>query len=211
MDQWNRSGRSGNTSGQNYQQLITEPAGANDNGFYKEDITVHIAVQDKPDDDNYAALESVSYQITSGQVQEYKELYHTSKAGISEDELRQSASFSAEELIDAVKFEGNEASIEVTALDRAGNKTTSTQIMKIDVTDPEIEITFDQEEPVGDRFFTTDRMAAITVTEKNFDASLVEWEVTRDGELYHIPVSGWSSEGDRHQATMLLQRMGNIH
>lgn len=195
-------------SGQNYQQLITEPAGANDNGFYKEDITVHIAVQDKPDDDNYAALESVSYQITSGQVQEYKELYHTSKTGISEDELRQSASFSAEELIDAAKFEGNEASIEVTALDRAGNKTTSTQIMKIDVTAPEIEITFDQEEPVGDRFFTTDRMAAITVTEKNFDASLVEWEVTRDGELYHIPVSGWSSEGDRHQATMLFTEDG---
>lgn len=195
-------------SGQNYQQLITEPAGANDNGFYKEDITVHIAVQDKPDDDNYAALESVSCQITSGQVQEYKELYHTSKTGISEDELRQSASFSAEELIDAAKFEGNEASIEVTALDRAGNKTTSTQIMKIDVTAPEIEITFDQEEPVGDRFFTTDRMAAITVTEKNFDASLVEWEVTRDGELYHIPVSGWSSEGDRHQATMLFTEDG---
>ena len=195
-------------SGQNYQQLITEPAGANDNGFYKEDITVHIAVQDKPDDDNYAALESVSYQITSGQVQEYKELYHTSKAGISEDELRQSASFSAEELIDAAKFEGNEASIEVTALDRAGNKTTSTQIMKIDVTAPEIEITFDQEEPVGDRFFITDRMAAITVTEKNFDAGLVEWEVTRDGEPYHIPISGWSSEGDRHQATMLFTEDG---
>ena len=195
-------------SGQNYQQLITEPAGANDNGFYKEDITVHIAVQDKPDDDNYAALESVSCQITSGQVQEYKELYHTSKTGISEDELRQSASFSAEELIDAAKFEGNEASIEVTALDRAGNKTTSTQIMKIDVTAPEIEITFDQEEPVGDRFFTTDRMAAITVTEKNFDAGLVEWEVTRDGEPYHIPVSGWSSEGDRHQATMLFTEDG---
>ena len=195
-------------SGQNYQQLITEPAGANDNGFYKEDITVHIAVQDKPDDDNYAALESVSYQITSGQVQEYKELYHTSKAGISEDELRQSASFSAEELIDAAKFEGNEASIEVTALDRAGNKTTSTQIMKIDVTAPEIEITFDQEEPVGDRFFTTDRMAAITVTEKNFDAGLVEWEVTRDGEPYHIPISGWSSEGDRHQAIMLFTEDG---
>ena len=195
-------------SGQNYQQLITEPAGANDNGFYKEDITVHIAVQDKPDDDNYAALESVSYQITSGQVQEYKELYHTSKTGISEDELRQSASFSAEELIDAAKFEGNEASIEVTALDRAGNKTTSTQIMKIDVTAPEIEITFDQETTIGDRFFTTDRMATITVTEKNFDASLVEWEVTRDGELYHIPVSGWSSEGDRHQATMLFAEDG---
>ena len=195
-------------SGQNYQQLITEPAGANDNGFYKEDITVHIAVQDKPDDDNYAALESVSCQITSGQVQEYKELYYTSKTGISEDELRQSASFSAEELIDAAKFEGNEASIEVTALDRAGNKTTSTQIMKIDVTAPEIEITFDQEEPVGDRFFTTDRMASITVTEKNFDAGLVEWEVTRDGEPYHIPVSGWSSEGDRHQATMLFTEDG---
>lgn len=195
-------------SGQNYQQLITEPAGANDNGFYKEDITVHIAVQDKPDDDNYAALESVSCQITSGQVQEYKELYHTSKAGISEDELRQSSSFSAEELIDAAKFEGNEASIEVTALDRAGNKTTSTQIMKIDVTAPEIEITFDQEEPVGDRFFITDRMAAITVTEKNFDAGLVEWEVTRDGEPYHIPISGWSSEGDRHQATMLFTEDG---
>ena len=195
-------------SGQNYQQLITEPAGANDNGFYKEDITVHIAVQDKPDDDNYAALESVSCQITSGQVQEYKELYHTSKTGISEDELRQSASFSAEELIDAAKFEGNEASIEVTALDRAGNKTTSTQIMKIDVTAPEIEITFDQEEPVGDRFFTIDRMASITVTEKNFDAGLVEWEVTRDGEPYHIPISGWSSEGDRHQATMLFTEDG---
>lgn len=195
-------------SGQNYQQLITESAGANDNGFYKEDITVHIAVQDKPDDDNYAALESVSCQITSGQVQEYKELYHTSKTGISEDELRQSASFSAEELIDAAKFEGNEASIEVTALDRAGNKTTSTQIMKIDVTAPEIEITFDQEEPVGDRFFTTDRMASITVTEKNFDAGLVEWEVTRDGEPYHIPISGWSSEGDRHQATMLFTEDG---
>ena len=195
-------------SGQNYQQLITEPAGANDNGFYKEDITVHIAVQDKPDDDNYAALESVSCQITSGQIQEYKELYHTSKTGISEDELRQSASFSAKELIDAAKFEGNEASIEVTALDRTGNKTTSTQIMKIDVTAPEIEITFDQEEPVGDRFFTTDRMASITVTEKNFDADLVEWEVTRDGEPYHIPISGWSSEGDRHQATMLFTEDG---
>ena len=195
--------------GQNDRELMLKPRGANENDFYREDVTVEIGIRDLPAQDNYAALESVSYRIASGNVQAEKELFHGSKNGVSEEELAASASFEAKEIIDAMQYEGNEVNVEVTARDRAGNETISTQILKIDVTAPVIDITFDQTQPLRERFYQTDRTATIHITERNFDAAGVEWEVTRNGEPCVMDISEWIHEDNEHYATMTFTEDGD--
>lgn len=195
--------------GQNDRELILKPRGANENDFYREDVTVEIGIRDLPAQDNYAALESVSYRIASGNVQAEKELFHGSKNGVSEEELEASASFEARELIDAMQYEGNEVNVEVTARDRAGNEKISTQILKIDVTAPVIDISFDQTQPRRERFYQTARTATIHITERNFDASGVDWEVTRNGEPCVMDISEWTHEDNEHYATMTFTEDGD--
>ena len=196
-------------TGQSGRELILEPQGVNENGFYNEDVAVEIAIKDMPTEDNYSALELVKYRITSGSAQAEKILFSGNKSAASEEDLRASSTFETKELVDAMQYEGNEVNLEVTAKDRAGNETTSTQLIKIDVTAPTIEITFDQTTPRRERFYQTDRIATIHITELNFDAGAVEWEVTRNGEPYAMNISEWTHQDNEHYATMTFSEDGD--
>ena len=189
-------------TGEGVPQLIVEPDGANKHGFFNKDVKVKINIQDAPNDGNSAGLKLVtaSFGTEEKNTISDKELFSSMEGQVSESLMRETENFSIVETIDAKMNEGNHAYITVNATDRSENMSTDTQELKIDVTKPEIEITFDNENAVNGRYYNADRRAKINIKEHNFDASLVKLKATRDGKDFSLSVSDWESDNDNHYA-----------
>ena len=75
----------------------------------------------------------------------------------------------------------------------------------IDKTIPLINVSYDNNSAKNTNFYKEGRRATITIIERNFNASGVEIDLTAsdDGRPSSLPtISGWSSNGDRHTATI---------
>ena len=82
----------------------------------------------------------------------------------------------------------NNIKITTSMTDRAGNKTDNVKdSLSIDKTKPVIGVKYDNNEHTtygGNDYYKTDRTATVTVTERNFDESLVEAAIMRNGGRY---------------------------
>lgn len=187
-------------TGEGTPRLIVEPDGANEHGFFQKDVKVKIDIQDAPNDGNSAGLRLVTASVgTEGaNTVSDKELFSSSETQVSEGLMGETEGFCIVETIDAKANEGNHAYITVNATDRSGNVCTDTQELKIDVTKPAIEISFDNENMVNGRYYNADRRAKITITELNFDASLVKINATKNGVDFTPLISGWQEDKANH-------------
>ena len=89
----------------------------------------------------------------------------------------------------------NNIKITTSMTDRAGNKTDNVKdSLSIDKTKPVIDVKYDNNEHTtygGNDYYKADRMATVTVTERNFDESLVEAAIMRNGGRYTTS-GGWT-------------------
>ena len=193
-----------------HKELFILPQGANEHGFFNDDVTVDIRIKDAPEDDNCAALRSVTGSIGRDGVDTIagQELFSFTGDAPTEDEIIAASAFEGTQLVDAKANESNEAYIEVTASDRSGNTGTSTQFLKIDVTRPEIDIRFDNNDAVNGRYYRQGRTATIHVHELNFDPGAVRVLVTKDGQTSEAVLSDWKSDGSEHYASVALMEDG---
>ena len=159
------------------------PEGANENGFFHEDVEVQIHVKDLPEDGNCASLMSVTDSIGRDGEDTMTDnvLFAFTKEQPTDEELAQAAEFQTVQVVKAQENESNDAYIEVTAVDRAGNAKTSIQVLKIDITKPEISIQFDNHEVENDHFYRRKRTAQIRVIERNFDQKAVDIDGSKMG------------------------------
>lgn len=192
-------------TGENGGKFISIQTKANENNFYNKDIEVKLTASDLPRDKGFSALKSVTYHIGS----DNKELFSFTKALPGKEELLSARSFEATQVVDAAVCEGNDIYVEITATDRCGNTATSREELKIDVTEPKVEITFDQNEPHNGCFYQTTRIATISIEELNFDSQGIEVTITRDNEPYMIPFSEWQSDGISHWTTVAFLEDGD--
>lgn len=195
----------------NHRELIIEPEGANEHGFFKDDVSVKISIKDAPEDDNCAALMTVTGSVGRDGVDTVtdKELFSFTKELPTDKELADASAFEAVQTVDASENDSNDAYIEVSAVDRAGNTKTSRQQLKIDATKPEIEIRFEQEDALNGSFYSQGRTAVIRVKERNFDLEAVELAVTKDGKPVDMPLSGWTAQDGEHYATVFFGEDGD--
>lgn len=198
-------------AGENGGKFITITSKANENLFYNDNVQLRLAANDLPQSNGFSALESFSYTIgTAGKENEQrKELFSFTKALPGKEELALAKSHTTTEVIDASMYEGNDTYVEIIAKDRCGNVSTSREVLKIDVTAPKVEISFDQNEALNDRYYPMTRTATIHVQELNFDPQGIELTITKDGEAYTIPLSEWQSEGINHWATVAFAEDGD--
>ena len=108
----------------------------------------------------------------------------------------------------------------IACTDQAGNPnepvhyadgTVAPTAFTIDKTRPTISVTYDNNSALNGNYYNANRTATVVVTEHNFDASRVNitLRATDDGADIALPtVSGWTSSGDRHTATIAYQRDG---
>ena len=158
--------------------------------YYNEDVELLFSVQD-----TYSGIQSVSYMAGE----------HFSETKSYEDE----AEISTEEIVKeytlfASENQGNEIPIGLQFLDFAGHETklSEEQLPKIhiDTIAPKIQVTYDNEDAVNEKYFQKPRAATIVVTERNFDPKDVEFElkgpkVQKDGWT-HQAAYGCTGGGD---------------
>ena len=171
------------------QITITEAnRNAASNGIYNEDVKLNVSVEDPTNGGTYSGLKSVTYQIqASGNVS-------TSENGTlhtAAQDVQSHKTVNGTITVDAEKFNSNDVKVTVYATDFSGNTYSKDISLKIDVTEPTINVTYDLNSPLNDRYYNATRTASVTVTERNFDPSAVRFNITNtDGTQPSI--SGWS-------------------
>lgn len=158
-------------------------------GFYNRDVAVSITVDDPLVGETYSGLKKVQYKVFNmGKVTQSGTLYTFDKEHPTQGELQKNWTGSI--LVDAEKNNSNDVVIEVSAQDNALNSSRDKTAIKIDVTKPDIEIQYDNNKADADKYYQEDRVAQITIRERNFNADDVKIKITNtDGSV--PKVSDW--------------------
>ena len=191
------------------------------NGIYDGNVKVDVGVIDPVVGDNsaYAGLRSIIYEVYNMGIKTQEgTLFNFAESNPSKDKLVQKWN-GQDIVVDASKNNSNDVVVKVIATDNAGNQSVATTTLKIDITKPVIEVSYDNNNGdatfVDGVYYNSNRIATIKVTERNFDASLVNAVITNtDGTVPTI--SGWTTtagtgNGDNtvHTATIVYAADGD--
>lgn len=160
---------------------------------YNSDVDVAVYVKD-PDPANnhdYSGLASVYYEVrNTGNVTQ------SGNIPVMAGETRQK-SVTQTITVDAALNNSNDVQVYVRAVDNAGNTSEATlsQPMAIDITQPQITVSFDNNAPLNGQYYQDTRTATVTVRERNFDPNNVQINITNtDGT--QPAITGWSSSAN---------------
>ncbi len=165
-------------------------------GIYNGDVPFNISVVDPENGGTYAGLKEVFYKVTSNGVETQSGDYNSELA----NKAARIQSLSKDEVVNAGLNNTNFVQIEVTAVDYAGNQSTATKDLKIDITKPVVSINYDLNSPSNGRYYNQVRTATVTVQERNFDPNQVDFTITNtDGTMpvisdWSVDASGTSDE-----------------
>ncbi len=170
---------------------------ANGNSLYSGDITIPVTVTD-----SYSGIKQIEYSVKSNYdtqnnqsqtVDIANSVSGSSVGGWSFDEKDNNLVTQMSRNI-TVKNNSNDIVLTVKLTDRAGNETKIEKKFSIDKTKPVIDVKYDNNEHTtygGNDYYKADRTATVTVTERNFDESLVEATIMRNGGRY-TTIGGWT-------------------
>ena len=185
--------------------IVPEADNKTASGIYNGSVTVSVDVFDPKyigsegsEEGYYSGLKEIVYKIytTDTTAVETGVLFdgENGVAGAIYDEDNLVSSWSGKISIDAEKFNSNNVKVEIIATDNSGQTRTTvteTGAIKIDVTAPEIEFYYDNDNVDSEKYYNADRTATIVVTERNFNPEDVVITITNtDGTIPTI--SGWT-------------------
>ena len=159
---------------------ITIDLEAPDHGIYeeKDGVPFTITVTDPTVNGTYAGLKSISYEILKDGVVTQSGNYDAELA----NKTGRTQTITHQEVIDTTKNNSNDVKIVVNALDYAGNTSTMTKEVMIDITEPTIHVEFNNDADVENgKYFNTDRVMTITITERNMETGS-----TADGMTFDV-------------------------
>ena len=192
-------------------EIDIKPEVANKNGLHNKDVSVDLNVIDPAYSGNnadsngyYSGINRITYRIstTDTQAEETGVLFDVNEgitSGSVYDNDSLVSSWTGSINIDAATFNSNNVVVEITATDNAGNTRVTTNEMinvpiAIDVTKPEINISYNNNSVDSESLFKADRVATIAITERNFKSDNVKIKITNTDGV--IPaVSGWKKTG----------------
>lgn len=114
-----------------------------------------------------------------------------------------------------VSFDGDgDYTFTLTCGDLAGNYSSyeRTDTFTIDKTEPEIQVTYDNNQAYSENYYDTPRTATVTIREHNFKEKDVKVTITASlgKQKIKVPViSHFNSHGDQHSATIFYEKDGN--
>ena len=188
------------------------------NGLYRNDVKVDISVEDPTVNDTYSGLKEVSYVVTSlGEVTQSETLMQMTDDDPDYGKL--DPNYDGTITVDKNINNSNDVTVTVYAEDNAGNRTERSIDLKIDVTRPDIDVSYSNNN--GDTsfgsntYFNANRTATIVITERNFDPKDVKVNIRNtDGAIPSI--SGWTTrkasgngDGTTHTATVTYSADGD--
>lgn len=195
------------------QITISQPV----NDIYNTNVPVKIHVIDPLVGGTYSGLKNVSYEVRNmGTVTQQGVLLEFLKTEPTQTELQQTWSDTI--TVDKNLNNSNEVEIWIYATDNAGNTSSDFTKIQIDITDPAIQVTYDNnagDTSFGNAYFKDVRTATVTVTERNFDADNVSIQITNTHGVMPS-ISGWTTvsgagnlDDTKHVATIVYSNDGD--
>ena len=186
-----------------FEKADTENRANDGTELYGSDVPVTISVVD-----TYSGIRSVEWSVTApydtennqnGKVTVNNDMSYTedSEQGWENVETDTNLVTEMKKTI-TVRNNSNNVVVKVKMTDRAGNTSEKEIEFSIDKTAPVIEIEYDnnQADSVYDNFYKANRKATITITERNFSADDVKYQITNTER--QIPkLSGWQEHQNR--------------
>ena len=153
------------------------------NDFYNEDVALHMSAKD-----TYSGLWHIDYTFkVNGEDRPLANDPGTSgELGLKNN--KPTEQWDKYITLNRNTYEGNEVVVGMTMTDNSGNETHQEKTVHIDVTKPIVEVTYDNNNPLNDRYYNQTRTATIKITEKNLapDSGDVVLSVTRDGNAVSV-------------------------
>ncbi|MBE6707679.1 MAG: hypothetical protein E7578_00370 [Ruminococcaceae bacterium] len=151
----------------NAAEITITPAEPNENGYYNSDVAVNIAVTDP--DDTYSGIKEVEYWVVCDDKETKREKLY---AFDIENPVHGDLANTFNQNITVIANDNNSDNVKVfvKVTDNAGNEfIKESDVLKIDVTAPVIEVEFEVEEQLDNavKNYFYKRIATITITERS--------------------------------------------
>lgn len=168
------------------------PAEPNEHGIHNGNVSVDMKVVDPKysgsqasQNGHYSGLNKITYRILTTDTDAVETGTLLDINGVTEgavfDKDQLISSWSGSITVDATKFNSNNVIVEVTATDNAGNTRTTQTVdgdIRIDITAPVIDVTYDNNSADSGEYFKDDRTATVVITERNFNPEDVNVTLT---------------------------------
>ncbi len=163
---------------------------ADGRALYNGDVTIRVKATEPAAAGVYAGLRTVSYQVLNmGTETQAGVLFAFDSENPRREEL--TGEWAGEFIVDSEANNSNDVRIRIYAEDNAGNSSEWEIAFAIDITEPVVEVSYDNNEAVNGFYFNAGRTAVITITERNFRPEDVKLSVANaDGPV--PAVGGWS-------------------
>ncbi len=160
--------------------------------IYNDDVEVAIVAKETNEKGMNSGLKQIAYEIyCDGKVTSTGVI-----EGLSED------SYSGKIKVPSKDNEGDAIYVVIKVMDQAGNEDEfKSEAFAIDITNPEIEVSYDNNDVSNDIYFHNKRVATVVIKEHNFDASKVKFDTTG-------VVGTFTTAGDIHTATVVFDQDG---
>lgn len=184
------------------------------NGLYNRDVKVSIKVDDPLVGGTYSGLKTITYRVLNMGIQTQSgTLYSFTQSSPAHNDLLKT--WTGEITVDSSLNNSNDVVIEIYAEDNALNSSKDSVAIKIDITAPAINISYNDNNPDSEKYYKNDRVATIVVTERNFNAEDVKVTITNtDGTIPSI--SSWTEasgtgnlDNTTHTATITYHADGD--
>lgn len=183
---------------------ITIAAAKPSHGIYAGNVPFTIQVEDPAKGKTYAGLKSVSYEVRNNGT--------VTQSGNFDDALKPASkrvkNIKRNLSVNSRQNNSNDVTIKVTAVDNAGNTSSKTEKLKIDITRPEISVSYNNNSPRNGKFYKDTRVATVTIRERNFDPDSVRFEIRNTNGTKPV-ISGWmdsrtsgASDRETHTCTV---------
>ena len=199
--------------------IVLTPEAANAYDLYNDDVDVAITVDDAA---ITSGIKTVTYWITCDGTETKREtLYTFDITNPTKEDLKQT--FEKVITVNAAENTGSAVVVTVEVVDNAGNVATKNCTLKINTIAPNVDISYDNNESTGhdgglNYFFDELRTATITITDRadSFDAEAATnaIKVTLKDKAgntvveHGAVISGWTSNGNKHTATVAFTKDG---
>lgn len=168
---------------------VTFALPASDHDVYGGNVAVNVTVKDPVVGNSNSGIKSVTYEVYNMATLTQSGTLYTGASGNVRKE------WSGSVTVDAAKNNSNQVEVWITVSDLAGNVTTEKRTIKIDTTQPTVQISYrEYDGSVPNSMYSrVERIATIRVTERNFDANRMSIKI--DGSAGAAPsISGWTKQ-----------------
>lgn len=183
-------------------ETVTKPGRTvGDTDYYNSDVTLRVTVED-----TYSGLGRVACKGGKS-IDDFVD-YAAEAKNAPDGKAGIIYEYAEELVLKASDNNANEVPVRVEYQDNAGHTGVLEQKYQIDITIPEVTVEYDDHEPSAAGLYNRSRTALVTVKERNFDPSDVEFRITSTGG--NMPkIGAWevSGTGDEmlHQCQVLFE------